>query len=138
MHGGDPHVAHQTQHAAVIAKQPVERVGRGQHQQIVGPARALIALGAKAALIKGGHATAATIDDVLVWKGGVEVYAFPRIRTKHTHGTGCALSTAIACGLAQKLSLTDAVRRAHDFVQNAIRTAPGLGKGQGPLNHLNS
>src|SRR4029077_18306967 len=52
-------------------------------------ARKLIARGAGAALIKGGHATSATVDDVLVWKGGVEVYAFPRIRTKHTHGTGC-------------------------------------------------
>jgi hydroxymethylpyrimidine/phosphomethylpyrimidine kinase len=98
--------------------------------------RRLIAMGAKAALIKGGHATRATIDDVMVWSGGVEVYAFPRIRTRHTHGTGCTLSTAIACGLAQGMSLPLAVGRAREYVQRAIETAPGLGKGHGPLNHF--
>ena len=98
-------------------------------------ARKLIAMGAGAALIKGGHATRATIDDLMVWKGGVEVYAFPRIKTKHTHGTGCTLSTAIACGLAQGLSLPLSVGRAREYVQRAIETAPGLGKGHGPLNH---
>jgi len=97
--------------------------------------RRLIAMGAKAALIKGGHATRATVDDVLVWKGGVDLYAFPRLKTKHTHGTGCTLSTAIACGLAQGLSLPLAVGRAREYVQRAIATAPGLGKGHGPLNH---
>lgn len=99
-------------------------------------ARALMAGGAKAALIKGGHSTKATVDDVMVWKGGVEVYAFPRVKTRHTHGTGCTLSTAIACGLAQGLSLPLAVGRAREFVQAAIETAPGLGKGHGPLNHF--
>jgi hydroxymethylpyrimidine/phosphomethylpyrimidine kinase len=99
--------------------------------------RKLITMGAGAALIKGGHATRETVDDVLVWQGGVEVYAFPRIRTRHTHGTGCVLSTAIACGLAQGLSLPLAVGRAREFVQAAIETAPGLGRGHGPLNLLN-
>jgi hydroxymethylpyrimidine/phosphomethylpyrimidine kinase len=99
-------------------------------------ARKLIAMGAKAALVKGGHATRATIDDVMVWSGGVEVYAFPRIKTKHTHGTGCTLSTAIACGLAQGMSLPLAAGRAREYVQQAIETAPGLGKGHGPLSHL--
>jgi hydroxymethylpyrimidine/phosphomethylpyrimidine kinase len=98
--------------------------------------RKLIALGAQAALIKGGHATRSTIDDVMVWKGGVEVYAFPRIKTRHTHGTGCTLSTAIACGLAKGESLPLAAGRAREYVQKAIETAPGLGKGNGPLNHL--
>jgi len=98
--------------------------------------RALVSMGATSALIKGGHATGATIDDVLVWHGGVEVYAFPRIKTMHTHGTGCTLSTAIACGLAKGDSLPLAVGRAREFVQRAIETAPGLGKGHGPLNHL--
>jgi hydroxymethylpyrimidine/phosphomethylpyrimidine kinase len=97
--------------------------------------RKLIAMGARAALIKGGHATRTTVDDVLVWSGGVEVYAFPRIRTKHTHGTGCTLSTAIACGLARKYSLPLATGKAREYVQRAIETAPGLGKGHGPLNH---
>lgn len=88
---------------------------------------------ARAVLIKGGHATNETVDDVLTWKGGVETYAYPRIKTKHTHGTGCVLSTAIACGLAQKLSLPLAVGRAREYLQKAIQTAPGLGKGRGPL-----
>ncbi len=98
--------------------------------------RVLMALGAKAALIKGGHATRATVDDVLVWKGGVEIFAFPRIRTRHTHGTGCTLSTAIACHLAQGLSLPLAVGKAREFVQAAIEAAPGFGRGHGPLNHM--
>jgi hydroxymethylpyrimidine/phosphomethylpyrimidine kinase len=107
-------------------------VGRGGAETA---GRKLMSLGARAALIKGGHATSATVDDVLVWSGGVETYAFPRIKTRHTHGTGCTLSTAIACGLAQHLSLPLAVGRAREYVQNAIATAPGLGKGHGPLNH---
>lgn len=96
--------------------------------------RELVQSGARAALIKGGHATRETVDDVLVWQGGVEIYAFPRLRTKHTHGTGCALSTAIACGLAKGESLPIATGRAREFVQHAIETAPGLGRGHGPLN----
>jgi hydroxymethylpyrimidine/phosphomethylpyrimidine kinase len=108
---------------------------RGSHRYEAERAgRALIALGARAALIKGGHSTKEMIDDVLVWNGGVEIYAFPRIKTRHTHGTGCTLSSAVACGLAEGLSLPLAVGRAREFVQNAIATAPGLGRGHGPLN----
>src|SRR5260221_101771 len=62
----------------------------------------------------------------------------PRQQPRHTHGTGCTLATAIACGLAQKLSLKDAMAHAHAYVQEAIRTAPGLGHGSGPLNHFGS
>ncbi len=98
--------------------------------------RLLMAAGAKAALVKGGHSTGATVDDVLVWAKGVEVFAFPRLKTKHTHGTGCTLSTAIACGLARGDSLPLAAGRAREFVQKAIETAPGLGRGHGPLNHF--
>jgi hydroxymethylpyrimidine/phosphomethylpyrimidine kinase len=108
---------------------------RGTERKAVEAAgRKLIQMGSRGALIKGGHATKETVDDVLVWQGGVEIYAFPRIRTRHTHGTGCVLSTAIACGLAQGLSLPLAVGRAREFVQHAIQSAPGLGRGHGPLN----
>jgi len=110
------------------------RVSARKHAEAAG--RELMQLGAKAALIKGGHGTSATVDDVLVWEGGVEIYAFPRIRTKHTHGTGCTLSAAIACGLAQGLPLSVAVGKAREFVQNAIETAPGFGRGHGPLNYF--
>jgi hydroxymethylpyrimidine/phosphomethylpyrimidine kinase len=92
-------------------------------------------MGAKAALIKGGHASKATVDDLLVWEHGEDVFAFPRLKTRHTHGTGCTLATAIACGLAQGLPLPVAVGRAREYVQAAIAGAPGLGKGHGPLNH---
>jgi hydroxymethylpyrimidine/phosphomethylpyrimidine kinase len=96
-------------------------------------------LGVEHVLFKGGHAfnegSADVVRDVL-WSGGEFIpFEAPRQDTRHTHGTGCTLATAIACGLAQNLSLKDAVARAHAYVQNAIRTAPGLGQGHGPLNH---
>ena len=89
-------------------------------------------------LFKGGHGEGKMVIDTLVDTQSGEIARFesPRIESRHTHGTGCTLATAIACGLAQGLPLADAVQRAHDYVQNAIRTAPGLGKGRGPLNHL--
>jgi hydroxymethylpyrimidine/phosphomethylpyrimidine kinase len=92
-------------------------------------------LGAENVLFKGGHGEGDVVRDVL-WSGGeFTPFEAPRQPMRHTHGTGCTLSTAIACGLAQKLSLKDAVSRAHAYVQEAIRTAPGLGVGHGPLNH---
>ena len=71
-----------------------------------------------------------------LWTGGEFIpFDAPRQDTSSTHGTGCTLATAIACGLAQGRSLRDSVSRAHTYVQNAIKTAPGLGGGSGPLNH---
>jgi hydroxymethylpyrimidine/phosphomethylpyrimidine kinase len=99
-------------------------------------ADAIRALGAKAVLMKGGHGEGENVIDILVDGAEITVFASPRLETRHTHGTGCTLSTAIACGLAQGLSLSDAVAGAHDYVHEAIRTAPGLGAGHGPLNHL--
>ena len=96
----------------------------------------LRALRASAVLIKGGHATADLIEDVLVSDQGVHVFSSPRIDSRHTHGTGCTLSTAIACGLAQGLPLVESIERARAFVHEAIATAPGFGHGTGPLNHL--
>jgi hydroxymethylpyrimidine/phosphomethylpyrimidine kinase len=92
-------------------------------------------LGAENVLFKGGHGEEEVVRDVL-WSGGEFItFEAPRQQTPHTHGTGCTLATAIACGLAQKLPLKDAVVRAQAYVQEAIRTAPGLGSGAGPLNH---
>ncbi len=96
---------------------------------------ALLALGAKAVLVKGGHMTGAQVQDVLIHEQGIEIFSSPRIDTRHTHGTGCTLASAIATGLAQGMALSDAVRRARAYVQEAIRTAPGFGAGHGPLNH---
>jgi hydroxymethylpyrimidine/phosphomethylpyrimidine kinase len=86
-------------------------------------------------LFKGGHGEGNTLRDVL-WSGeDFTNFDAPRQSTRHTHGTGCTLATAIACGLAQGRTLVDSVRRAHAYVQNAILTAPGLGGGSGPLHH---
>jgi hydroxymethylpyrimidine/phosphomethylpyrimidine kinase len=98
-------------------------------------AQAFVMLGARNVLFKGGHGARDTVRDVLVSAGKEAVFESPRQDTRHTHGTGCTLSTAIACGLALQLPLPEAVARAHAYVQEAIRTAPGLGTGQGPLNH---
>jgi hydroxymethylpyrimidine/phosphomethylpyrimidine kinase len=92
--------------------------------------------GIRSVLVKGGHVgdDAETID---VLYDGREYREFraQRIRTPHTHGTGCTYSAAITAGLALGLELGDAVERGRLFVQEAIRTAPGLGHGCGPLNH---
>ena len=100
---------------------------------------ALLALGAKNVLMKGAHVPGAEITDILITGAGeiIELGA-PRIDTKHTHGTGCTLASAVAAGLAQGLELEAAVRRAHGYVQEAIRTAPGFGAGHGPLNHAHT
>jgi hydroxymethylpyrimidine kinase/phosphomethylpyrimidine kinase len=97
-------------------------------------ARRLREMGARAVLIKGGHLKG-DANDILF--DGTEWYEFAaaRIDTRHTHGTGCTFSAAIAAGLAAGLALPDAVARAKRFVHDAIRTNPGLGHGCGPLNH---
>ncbi len=93
-------------------------------------------LGVNHVLFKGGHGEGAVLRDVLWSDGEFTPFEAARQETAHTHGTGCTLSTAIACGLAQGMPLKDAVARAHAYVQHAIRTAPGLGAGSGPLNHI--
>ena len=97
--------------------------------------RALLDLGAQAVLVKGGHRGGATVTDVLVTAEGVRRFESPRIDTVHTHGTGCTLASAIATGLAQGLALEPAVVRARAYLIEAIRQAPGLGHGSGPVNH---
>ncbi len=93
------------------------------------------ALGAKAVLLKGGHLEGATVRDLLIEADRVTEFANPRIASRHTHGTGCTLASAIAAGIADGLPLQAAVGRAIAYVREAIRTAPGLGRGHGPLNH---
>ena len=95
-------------------------------------------LGGEAVLFKGGHGTGATVTDTLWCDDAFTPFTSPRQHTRHTHGTGCTLATAIACGLAQAARMKDAVSRAHAYVQGAIRTTPGLGSGAGPLNHNGS
>ena len=95
----------------------------------------LLAKGPKAVLVKGGHLDHPTVLDLLVTATGETLLESPRIDTPNTHGTGCTLASGIATGLAQGLSLIDAVSRAWDYVHRAIESAPGYGHGHGPLNH---
>ena len=115
----------------VTAPDDMERAGR-----------ALLKLGAQAALVKGGHlpreeeGEGDEIVDVLVMDGAVRRFTHTRLDTTSTHGTGCTLSAAIAAGLAHGRPLERAVEDALDFVHRAIAAAPGLGHGHGPLNHF--
>lgn len=95
----------------------------------------LLELGAKAVLMKGGHVPGQTVVDLLLTPSGETTFEGPRLDTTSTHGTGCTLASACAAGLAQGLPLEQAVARAWAYVAEAIRRAPGFGKGHGPLNH---
>ena len=101
-------------------------------------ARRLLALGCRAVLLKGGHLEGSTVVDLLASANGIEAFENPRLASKHTHGTGCTLASAIATGLAQGQTLSAAVARARAYLQEAIRTAPGFGHGRGPLNHAHT
>jgi hydroxymethylpyrimidine/phosphomethylpyrimidine kinase len=93
-------------------------------------------MGAQAVLIKGGHLDSGDRVIDILYDGNVRAFRTERLATRNTHGTGCTLSAAITAQLAMGESLHAAVRRAIDYVHNAIATAPGLGAGHGPLNHL--
>lgn len=117
--------------AAILVGAPVEDEA-GMRRA----AEALVEMGASAALIKGGHLGGEEVADVL-WDGREwRVWRRPRIETRHTHGTGCTLSAAVAAGLAHGRPLARAVEDALDYVARAIAAAPGLGAGHGPLNHF--
>lgn len=90
-----------------------------------------------AVLVKGGH-SAARADDVLVARAGAPAFWLraPRVDTENAHGTGCTLSSAIACGLAKGLPMEEAVRAAKDYVRGALAAGLNLGKGSGPLDHM--
>ena len=105
-------------------------------EAIIEMGKELSHLGTDMVLLKGGHIEGDIVRDRLFGKGAlVETFENPRFDTPHTHGTGCTLASAIATGLAQGLPIKEAVKRARNYVLEAIRTAPGYGKGHGPLNH---
>ena len=99
-------------------------------------AEILLTLGVPAILLKGGHLPGDKVVDLLATPEGTLAFERPRLPTRHTHGTGCTLATAVAAGLAAGMALPDAVSRARDYVQAAIAAAPGIGAGHGPLGHL--
>jgi hydroxymethylpyrimidine/phosphomethylpyrimidine kinase len=97
--------------------------------------RSLLEMGAKNVLVKGGHLEGDALDLLCLGNGETHEFSSPRIATRHTHGSGCTYSAAITAELAKGTGLVDAVARAKEFVTCAIMTNPGLGSGQGPLNH---
>jgi hydroxymethylpyrimidine/phosphomethylpyrimidine kinase len=100
-------------------------------------ARLIHSMGPEYVVLKGGHddGTAGVLD--LLYDGHSFVYLEnPRIATRHTHGTGCTYSAAIAAGLAKGHSLSDAIHTAKAFIQAAIEDSLGIGGGQGPTNHF--
>lgn len=115
---------------ATEAQNPQDMAAQGQR---------LIRMGAKAVLMKGGHANGGTCTDVLVDASGViATFDAPRLETGNTHGTGCTYSAAIAAQLAQGQDLIDAVGIAHAYLQKAIQAADHLriGRGHGPVHHF--
>jgi len=101
-------------------------------------AERLMAMGAKAVLVKGGHLGGDPLIDLLQTAEGAVELPSTRVDTRHTHGTGCTLASAIASGLAQGQALEMAVRRAQAYLHRALETAPGFGQGQGPVNHAHT
>jgi hydroxymethylpyrimidine/phosphomethylpyrimidine kinase len=87
-------------------------------------------------LMKGGHLNNTKLTDILISANNIDYFESEKINTKNSHGTGCTLSSAIACGLGQKMTLKNSVKRAHSYVNKSIKFSPNIGKGNGPLNHL--
>jgi hydroxymethylpyrimidine/phosphomethylpyrimidine kinase len=118
--------------AEVLADVPVHRV-----DDLEAAGRRLRSLGARAALVKGGHLDGSESVDVLVTAGGTRRHTAPRLDTPHTHGTGCTLSTALACRLAQGHGLDESVALAKTYLTRALEagTRLGVGSGRGPVDH---
>lgn len=117
--------------AAALTGLPVDTI-----PQMHAAAQALLDLGPAAVLLKGGHLPGGESLDLLATSQGIHELPAPRIDTRHTHGTGCSYSAAITAHLAHGLPLLAAVERAKAWIHRAIATNPGLGRGQGPVNHF--
>ena len=122
--------------AAALLGAPLAR----SEDEMRAQAEALLGIGAKAVLIKGGHAQNADATDLLVTPAAVARFTAEKIDTQNTHGTGCTLSAAIAAGLAQGATLADAVASAKAYVTAAIAAADELsiGRGRGPVHHFHA
>jgi hydroxymethylpyrimidine/phosphomethylpyrimidine kinase len=105
-------------------------------EQMERAAQAIVARGARAVLVKGGHLAGDEIVDLLYFRGSFHEFRGKRIDTVHTHGTGCALAASIAARLALEDSMPQAVERSREFVRRGLEEAVVLGKGTNPLNHL--
>jgi hydroxymethylpyrimidine/phosphomethylpyrimidine kinase len=105
------------------------------HEDMRRAAKLIHAMGCRAVVVKGGHIDGDAVDILF---DGKEFFEFPapRVDTKHTHGTGCTFSSAIAANLANGLSVNNAVGKAKEYINAAIINAPKLGKGNGPTHHF--
>jgi hydroxymethylpyrimidine/phosphomethylpyrimidine kinase len=116
--------------AAVLSELPVDN-----EADMLLAARVLADKTTSAVLVKGGHLPDAAAD--LLLANDKELWLrSPRVNTQNTHGTGCTLSSAIACGLARAQTIVTATHAAKSYVTRAMSTGLNLGKGSGPLNHL--
>jgi hydroxymethylpyrimidine/phosphomethylpyrimidine kinase len=107
----------------------------------VAQGRRLLAIGARAVLVKGGHGEGEeSVDHLMSADGTLRRFAAPRVRTRNTHGTGCTLSSAVAAGLARGLPMVEAVAQAKRYVTAAIAGADGVavGNGHGPVHHFHA
>jgi hydroxymethylpyrimidine/phosphomethylpyrimidine kinase len=120
--------------AAALLDQPVAK----SENEMASQGEALLALGAKAVLVKGGHAPTKHAVDVLIEPSGIRRFTAERIDTIHVHGTGCTLSSAIAAGLAKGLALHDALAAAKNYITGALKAGVnlGVGTGRGPVHHF--
>ena len=120
----------------LLGERPGTRLTAEDEPRLKEYAAGLVELGARSALLKGGHLEGDEVVDVFFDGSEYRVWRRPRLSTTSTHGTGCTLSAAIAAGLAQGHRRGDATERALAYVARAIAAAPGLGAGHGPLNHF--
>ena len=116
----------------------LDRAAPATEQEMAAAGRDLMALGAKAVLMKGGHMTGDRLVDILVTPEDEKVYQSQRVQTGNTHGTGCTLSASIAANLARGMDLADAVEQARTYLHEAILAADTLnvGSGHGPVHHF--
>ena len=105
-------------------------------EDMIKAAKKIINMGPKNVLLKGGHLKNKMIFDILVTKKGIKIFKKRKIKTKNTHGTGCTLSSALATCLSQKKNIFNSCKISLKYTDRAIVSAPGYGKGHGPLNHL--
>ena len=105
-------------------------------EDMIKATKKILNMGSKNVLLKGGHSKSKMIFDILATKNDIKIFKKRKINTKNTHGTGCTLSSAIATCLSQKKSIFRSCKISLRYVDKAIASAPGYGKGFGPLNHL--
>ena len=119
--------------AEILTKTKISNI-----DDVINAGKILLDLGVKNVLIKGGHKKSKFVEDVLMTKESKKIFKSRKINTKNTHGTGCTLSSAIATFLSCGKPLKKSCELGIKYVNEAIKSNPQYGKGNGPINHLNS